>query len=198
MHGKCEVIDTGAHAPTSSLYALSLGPVFHRLAPVLARLHDQGIRQLRGTLKVRRGRRALARLFMCLARMPKPNPTGAPCEVHLRPDGASERWTRRIDDRTLLSHQVRGHDGHIVERLGALAIHLHTQVIRGSLWQRSRFTTLFGVRLPALLGLQIVARERAIDADSFYCDVRLRSPLLGCLLHYRGVLHLVDAGTEQR
>ncbi|HEX9627747.1 MAG TPA: DUF4166 domain-containing protein, partial [Acidiferrobacterales bacterium] len=60
------------------------------------------------------------------------------------------------------------------------------------LWPRSGATTLFGLRLPALLGLQIVARERAIDADSLYCDMRLRSPLLGCLLQYCGTLRFVD------
>ena len=183
--------DTTAFVSTvvapASLYARALGPLFHRLAPVLTRLHGTGARCLRGTLKVRVGTRPLARLMMAVARMPRSS-DATETEVILKTHRTGERWQRRVGDRDMVSVQLPGGEKEIIECIGPLAIHLTTDIRNGNLWQRSRHTTLFGVPLPGILGMQIVACERAIDAQSFFFDVRLRTPLLGCLLQYRGTL----------
>jgi hypothetical protein len=186
MTAETSVLISPVVAP-ASLYARALGPLFHRLAPVLTRLHGTGPRRLRGTLNVRVGRRPLVRLLMLLAGMPRAG-EAVESEIILRSYRNGERWQRRIGDREMVSVQLPGGDKEIIEGIGPLAIHLFTAVRRGNLWQRARYTTLFGIPLPALLGMQIVACERAIDADSFRFDVRLRTPLLGCLLQYRGTL----------
>jgi len=90
----------------------------------------------------------------------------------------------------MVSTQKFGGDREIIEAVGPLAIHLCCEVVNGSLWLRSHHTTLLGLKLPALFAIQVVARERPIDARSYRCDVRLRSPLFGCLLQYCGTLHL--------
>ncbi|HEX9810776.1 MAG TPA: DUF4166 domain-containing protein [Burkholderiales bacterium] len=171
----------------ASLYARALGPLFHRLAPVLTRLHGTGERRLHGTLKVRVGARPHVRLMMSIARMPRSS-EAVESEVALGAHRNGELWWRRVGDLEMVSVQLPGGDKEIIERIGPLAIHLFTEVRKGNLWQRSRYTTLFGIPLPATLGMQIVACERAIDAKSFFFDVRLRTPLLGCLLQYRGTL----------
>jgi hypothetical protein len=173
------------------LYAQALGPLFHRLAPVLARLHGPGERRLTGTLRVRVGKRPLVRLLLKLARMPQAN-EGARCHVLLTTRDGIERWERQIGDQRMVSHQILGGEREIIERVGPLAIRLRTAVRKGGLWQRSFGTTALGLPLPAIFGMQIVARERPIDARTLYCDVRLRSPLLGCLLQYSGTLRLDD------
>lgn len=179
------------------LYAQVLGPWFHRLAPVLAWVHEAGERRLSGRLRVRVGRRPLVKALLWAARMPVSG-DDVPTMIRLSPRGNAERWARRIGTRHMVSMQRYGGAGVVVEQIGPLAIHLSTRVLHKQLHQRSFRTTLFGMRLPALLGLQVVARECAVDERSFRFDVRLRSPLLGCLLHYRGVLRLETDGEGAR
>jgi hypothetical protein len=87
-----------------------------------------------------------------------------------------------------------------VERIGCLVIHLELQVKDQRLWFRSSTTRLCGLRLPSALGIRVVAQERMAGPESFYCDVRVRSPLLGPLLRYYGTLRLEEtsAGRSSR
>lgn len=172
-----------------SLYSRVLGPSFHRLAPVLAQLHSGGEQRLHGVLRVRVGSRPLVRVLMWLTRRPQ-SCVAANCNIWIVPRRGSERWQRQMGNLPMTSLQDFGGEHEIIERFGPLAIHLHCWIVKGSLWLRSRRTTLFGLTLPALLGLQVVARERPIAAQRLRCDVRLRSSLLGCLLHYCGTLEL--------
>ncbi len=186
-------LSTGSSLATkrASLYMQALGPLFHRLSPVLARLHGVGERRLMGTLRVRTSSRPFVQWLLWLARMPGAQ-NRAPSRVLLTPYGDNECWERRIGNQRLISHQILGRDQEIIERVGPLAVHLRTVVQKGGVTQRSRRTRMFGLALPSLLGLQIVARERAIDAYTFRCAVHVRSPLLGCLLRYDGALRFED------
>lgn len=172
-----------------SLYSRALGPSFHRLAPVLAQLHGGGEQRLHGMLRVRVGSGPLVRLLMWLARRPQAS-AASRCCIRIVPMHGSERWQRQMGNLPMASLQNVGGEHEIIEHFGPLAIHLHCWVVKGSLWLRSRRTSLFGLTLPALLGLHVVARERPIAAQRLRCDVRVRSPLLGCLLHYCGTLEL--------
>lgn len=180
-----------ARSAPISLYAQALGPLFHRLAPVLARLHGTGERRLIGVLRVRPARRLLVRIFLWLARMPRIDDR-VPCHVFLTEGDGSERWERLIGDQRMVSYQRQGNGREIIERVGLLSIRIESRIRDGSLWQRSCGTTIFGFPLPSLLGIQIVARERPINTRALHCDVRLRSPLLGCLLQYSGTLRFKD------
>lgn len=188
MNPSSNVSTSGIVSPPLSIYAQVLGSDFHQLAPVLLRLHGNGERDLQGMLKVRVGSHPIVRFLMWLARMPKANEAGATCEVMITADTKGERWQRQIGEQPMVSRQRVSGQNLIVERVGALAITLKTKAVKGNVWQRSCAAAWFGLPLPAILGLQSVACERAIDKNTFYCDVRLRSPLLGCLLHYSGRL----------
>ena len=181
-------IDTGLALDTPlSLYQRVLGPAFHRLAPALTRLHGSGIRHLRGTLTIRIGANPFVRFLMRWVPVPRAS-RNAPCTVALIPAYGGERWQRQIGRRHMVTRQVSKRENVIAEHIGPLTVYLFTEVYRGGLRQRALATALFGIPLPKLFALQVSAFERALSAEAFYCDVRVRSPLLGALLHYRGSL----------
>ena len=174
-----------------SPYTQVLGQQLQQLAPVLARLHSQGHRRLTGTLHVRGATTISARVLLWLARIPRLTPQAAcACSVAIVPCGGGEAWQRRFGDQTLLSRQDARNGNVIVERVGWFSLHLQLRVRRDQLWIRSSKAKLYGIRLPAILGIRVAAQERAICPDSFRCNVRVCSPLFGLLLSYAGVLRL--------
>jgi hypothetical protein len=183
-----------------SIYAQTLGPSFTALAPVLKRLHGPGLRRLSGDLRLRAGSHPLARSLLWLAGLPGTQATAA-CELCLVPHRQCECWQRYFGrwkfitrQRAAISNLLNagalgtGADGEILERFGPLTVHLCLRVKGQSLWVRSSSTSLFGVGIPASLGIKVVACERPIDEESFYCDIQIRLPWLGRLLRYRGTL----------
>lgn len=178
-----------------SLYTQVLGPQAARLAPVLSRLHDGGERRISGTLNVHVAAARLTRFLLRLAGMPLPAHNAA-CELHIVPGEDGETWHRCFDGRSLVSRQHARDDKGISERIGWLTIHLQLQVRKHRLLIRSSLTRFCGVRLPAALGVQVVAQERAMNSHTFHCDVRVRSPLLGPLLSYSGTLRLENPSEQ--
>ena len=174
-----------------SLYARVLGRESAHLAPVLARLHDSGERSLSGILKVRVARGPIKRLLLRLAAMPRAAQSAA-CTVRILPCQDGEKWLRCFAGRSLMSRQYAEDGRWIIERIGCLVIHLELQVRDHRLRFRSSITKFCGLRLPASLGIQVVAQERAISPDTLHSDVRVRSPLLGPLLRYSGTLRLEE------
>jgi len=174
-----------------SLYARVLGRESAQLAPVLARLHDSGNRSLGGILKVRIARGFITRWLLRLTGMPRAAQSAA-CTVRILPCQGGEKWHRCFDGRSLVSRQYADDDRWIIERIGCLVIHLELQVREDRLRFRSSITKFCGLRLPASLGIQVVAQERAMSPDTFHSDVRVRSPLLGPLLRYSGTLRLEE------
>lgn len=189
----------------ASLYQQALGPAFSALAPSLRRFHGSGQRHVQGTLRVRVGSHPLARAFLWLGRLPGAHETAAACHLRLScdEDEKSERWDRRIGPHRIISIQKlvasrainqerpsSAGTGEIIERFGLLTLDLLLRVKQGNLWLRSRAARFAGVSLPAWFAIRVVARERAVGADSFHVDVRVSSPLTGCLLKYRGMLRL--------
>jgi hypothetical protein len=171
-----------------SLYARVLGAQAACLPPVLSRLHGAGERYISGILKVRVAKGLLMRLLLRLARMPQAGDKIVAVRIVPREEG--EDWYRLFGDRKLFTRQDGGDGRWIVERIGLLTIYLQLQVRGGRLWLHSSITRFCGLRLPGILGIQVVARERAAGPDIFHSDVRVRSPLLGPLLRYSGTLRL--------
>jgi len=171
-----------------SLYTQVLGAQAASLPPVLLRLHGSGERYLSGVLKVGVARGPIARLLLRLARMPQAGESIV--RVRIVPREKGEDWHRLFGDRKLFTRQDGGDGRWIVERIGLLTIYLQLQVRDRRLWLRSSITRFCGLRLPGVLGIQVVAQERAVSPDTFHSDVRIRSPLLGPLLSYSGTLRL--------
>ena len=174
-----------------SPYTQVLGRQLQQLAPVLARLHSQGETRLTGTLHVRGATTVAARFLLWLSRIPRLKSQAAcACSVAIVACGGGEAWHRRFGDQSLFSRQDAKNGNMIIERVGRFSLHLHLRVRHRQLWIRSSVTKLCGLRLPAIFGIKVTAQERAISPDSFRCSVRVRSPLLGALLSYSGVLRL--------
>jgi hypothetical protein len=185
---------------TLSIYEQTLGPSFTALAPVLKRLHGSGIRRWSGDLRLRAGPHPLVRPLLWLAGLPGTQTTAA-CELCVISHKQGECWRRYFGrwkfitrQRAVVSSLARagapgtGNSGEILERFGPFTVHLRLKVKGQSLWVRSSATSLFGISVPASLGIKVVACERPIDENSFYCDIQIRLPGLGRLLRYRGTL----------
>jgi hypothetical protein len=188
----------------SSIYAQTLGPSFTALAPVLRRLHGSGIRRLNGELCVSAGSHPLARPVLWLSGLPCTQTTAA-CELCLAPHKQGEWWRRYFGRWAFITRQRAagsnpasdggqgtGAGREILERFGPFTVHLRLRVKGKSLWVRSSATSLFGITVPPSLGIKVVACERPIDEDSFYCDIQIRLPWLGRLLRYQGTLRFQD------
>jgi hypothetical protein len=185
---------------TSSIYEQTLGSSFTALAPVLKHLHGSGMRRLSGNFSLSAGPHPLVRPLLWLAGLPGTQATAA-CALCLVPHEKGEYWRRYFGrwkfitrQRVALSSpanartQGTSNGREILERFGPFTVHLRLRVKRQGLWVRSSSTSLFGIALPASLGIGVVACERPIDEDSFYCDIQIRLPWLGRLLRYRGAL----------
>lgn len=183
----------GTHAGPQSLYGTMLGAALASLPPVLQRVHRAEGVHLRGTLRVRWSARRWLRALMRLSALPRPTVAAATL-VTISPEPAGERWHRSIGGHTVASRMRLARAGQVTERMGPLAIVLATRVDgTGRLWQASRGVSLFGLTVP---WLHVLASERARDAHSYRCDVRIWAPRLGYLLRYDGVLTIREPESE--
>jgi hypothetical protein len=174
------------------LYQRALGPEFHRLAPALALLHGGAAPRMNGTMRVRRGSGLLARLLTTLMRMPE-SANEAPSTVAVAVAGRVETWSRVIGSTAMITRQYDGRPREVRETFGPVSMRLGLTVRRGTLRVRTRGAAVLGIPLPSWAGVQVVASERAVAPDAFRFDVRVRSPLFGCLIQYSGVLRFAEA-----
>ena len=183
----------GTHAGPQSLYGTMLGAALASLPPVLQRVHRAEGVHLRGTLRVRWSARRWLRALMRLSALPRPT-AAAQTLVTISPEPSGERWHRSIGGHIVASRMRLARAGQVTERMGPLAIVLATRVDgAGRLWQASRGVSLFGLSVP---WLHVLASERARDAHSYRCDVRIWAPRLGYLLRYDGVLTIREPEPE--
>ncbi|KIH84943.1 DUF4166 domain-containing protein [Pseudomonas batumici] len=175
-----------------SLYQQILTEDFAKLAPVLQALHGAQGAQVQGTLAVGWTRAFWPRLLPLLARMPAASPA-ASCRVDIAPaTRTSERWQRVIGGRAMNSLMQAGTGAVIVEHVGPIAAPLSTWVdAEGGLHQRCERVVLRGLGWP-VPGLTISASEQPIDARRYHCRVKVDLARFGTLIHYNGVLSLVE------
>jgi len=175
-----------------SLYQQVLTEDFPKLAPVLQTLHGAQGAQVRGTLSVSWAASFWPRLLLLLAKMPAESPAAA-CHVRLAPLASdTERWARVIGGRAMNSVMQAGTGRVIIEHVGPVSVYLGTWVeADGSLHQRSERVALRGLGWP-VPGLAITASERPIDAQRYHCEVKVELARFGTLIHYSGVLSLVE------
>ncbi|NWB94510.1 DUF4166 domain-containing protein [Pseudomonas gingeri] len=175
-----------------SLYQQVLGQDFANLAPVLQALHGPQGSQVQGTLSVSWAVSFWLRLLPLLGRMPAASPA-ATCHVRLAPLASRrERWSRIIGGKAMNSVMQAGSGRVIIEHVGPVSVHLGTWVeADGSLQQRSERVVLRGLSWP-VPGLKITASEQPIDAQHYHCEVKVSLTRFGTLIHYSGVLGLVE------
>ena len=167
-----------------TLYQRVLGARFADLHPVLRRFHSStgritGI----GLFRVIHHGGWFRKLLVRLMGLPA---AGDAIEVTLEvtPTGAGERWVRSFAGRPLVTVQTAEGDL-LMERGGPIRFGIVLGVAEGGMTFRSRSVWFLGVPLPRWLGPAIEA-EVVPHGEGWNVVVRLRLPVVGQLLEYRG------------
>ena len=168
---------------TRALLRQLLGEALDGLPEGLRRFHDDPTcGRGEGTLRVERPR-GLARLLGDLAGFP-PAAEAAPLVLEVRPDGAWNRWVRRVGDVELCSRQrVRG--GLLLDRFGPLTLAYAPRIDGDTIVYDLRRAAFLGVPLPAFLRPRDRSSERG-TAEGWEVSVEVALPVLGTMVAYRG------------
>lgn len=172
------------------LFLQLLGPErFAQLDAPLQRLHEaQETRTHIGIVDVERARGWLSRFCAWAADLP-PTATaqGIAVEIAILPDG--ECWTRRFGDHVMRS-RLRRDGNRLAERLGLVRFLFELDVIeRRLLWRLAQVRAL-GIPLPLRWFAGVCACEFEREGV-YHFDVKVRLPLVGPIVHYRGHLDVV-------
>lgn len=131
----------------------------------------------------------LAGLFLLGAGLPK---AGGNVETSVRfiPHAQGERWERRFGDRrykSSLSAGVGRDAGFLIERFGPFGLKFRlTPKDEGLNWSLGGWRFL-GIPLPRWTVPRIDCRESG-EGQRFLFDIDVAFPVIGWLLHYKGVL----------
>ncbi len=173
---------------TASLYETVLGSQYAQLAPAVQTFHRMtGAVALHGEVETEPPASRMARWLAWCIRTPR-TPTRGPIRFTLNATATEETWTRHFPRHTMRS-TLSLHQGHIMERLGAVRLFFTLKAEHGVLRMRLEGLRFLGVPCPAWLRPAVLAEETG-DGDRFHFNVRASVPLLGVVAAYRGYLDL--------
>ncbi|AWH54173.1 saccharopine dehydrogenase [Stenotrophomonas sp. ESTM1D_MKCIP4_1] len=176
--------------PGASLYQRVLGDAYAQLPDAVQALHAPGAaRHWQGSAKVQRGGGLLSRLVGALFGFPAAGEQ-VPVSVEFVPEAGGERWTRTFAGRRFSSLQTEGRgrdEALLVERFGVVSVGLAVVMEGRRLQLVPRRWSLLGIPLPRALlpGDQSFEYE---EDGRFVFDVEIGTPVIGRIVHYRGVL----------
>jgi Domain of unknown function (DUF4166) len=178
------------------LYARLLGASWDQLAEPVRIIHTtESTVRAGGRLRIAHGPSRLARLFARMLRLPRPS-DAAETRLIITPDESGERWQRAFEDRLLDTEQYEAGECELAERFGALEFRYRLEASQGSLvYRQVDAGVLFGsirLRLPVKCAPRVDAREDALGARHLRVHVCVAFPVLGPVLTYDGVIHLVE------
>jgi hypothetical protein len=174
---------------TPSLYRRVLGPAFDALPPTLRQLHDlTQSTAFTGDAEVIAASHPIARLIARLTGFPT---RSYQCRVDVRIDidNEGETWHRDFGGHRFHS-RLYCQNGILTEHIGPhrIQFQLHTDTTQLSMHPIAWRT--LGIPLPRFLWPQVQAQETEHDGR-FHFDVTSAFPLIGTVIHYRGVLRRV-------
>jgi hypothetical protein len=173
----------------ATLYESVLGDRFDSLPPVLRRFHARNGAHARGVLRVRRGRRLVARIAGAVMGMP-PASEGVAVDLRVAVEHGREVWTREFASkptRPLVTRQWR--EGvHLVEAIGPTRTHFELQSEPEGMRFVQRRCAILGVPLPRRLAPHVDCRAWSTDSHSWEVEVRISLPIFGLLVEYAGRL----------
>ncbi|WP_369040262.1 SDR family oxidoreductase [Stenotrophomonas maltophilia] len=176
--------------PGASLYQRVLGDAYARLPACVQALHAPSAAQRwSGTASVERGSGLLSRLLGKVFGFPAAG-EDVPVSVEFAPEAGGERWTRTFAGRRFSSLQTEGtgrNEALLVERFGRVSVALALLVEGGHLQLVPRRWSLLGIPLPRCLLPGDNSFESEVDGQ-FVFDVEIGAPLVGRVVHYRGML----------
>lgn len=182
---------------SAGLYRRVLGVAWNELHPSVRRFHSDGQPlQATGVFQIRHGKNRVARWATWIGGLPA---AGEAVAVRLAviPCGDGETWSRHFANRPMLSVQSRRSNGLLAEGMGPMEIRFRLEVIDGSLIYHPAGAALrlgpLRLPLPRWLAPNVSAWEKPLD-DPRYIQVliEVKSPLLGLLVSYGGVVTIVE------
>jgi hypothetical protein len=167
------------------LYARIMGERFAALPPAVRAIHQvNGDGGAAGEGRVERGANPLARALAAMMGMP---PQGRmPVHVAFAERDGREIWTRDFGGHRFAS-ELSAWRGCAVERFGPLRFAFDLPSDREGLRMVLRRWSVFGIRMPRMLGPRIAAREWQ-EGDRFRFDIAVAMPLIGPVVRYSGWL----------
>lgn len=188
-----------AERSPGDLYPDVVGPAWGRAAEVVRAMHGPGFRA-EGTLTVRHGKNAVARLLARMSGAPKEG-DDVPVTLVVEVDGRRQRWSRAYRDHAVVTSQwVR--DGRVIEAYAGLAIHFRFEVDdEGALVYRQERTTLelgpLAIPLPSFVAPRAKGRVAPGEGKGLaIVDVSVAAPIVGLLVSYRGTMRVLTPMKE--
>lgn len=184
------VRDHSPHLQNQSTFRLLLGASFDRLPRTLQAVH-QGLPEqtLEGIAKVQRGKGLLANGVANLFGFPQTQPGVSIC-VKIQQKAGTEEWQRAFGKQRFKSTLAAGTGPSqwlLIERFGALRVHIALVVANSQLNWVVRGATLWGLRLPRMLLPSGNSYEYESEG-SFHFHVEICLPLVGLVVRYEGWL----------
>jgi hypothetical protein len=169
-----------------TLYQKFLGDDFDRMADNLKRFHGATTTvRVAGEFKVTRGTNLVTKAMANLANLPYSTDTGE-AELIVSPSPNSEVWSRRIDDKKVISKQwLEG--GYLVERFKVVEIYLDAKVEDGELIIFDVASTVMGISMPPFFTPKVWATGRD-EGDGVLVNVEIGFKPFGRIINYWGVV----------
>lgn len=172
-------------------------PTFKQLPASLQKFHSAtGQPVWQGKANIENGKSILAKLVLRVMKLPRAGtdiPVTVAIERCISPDGErSENWTRSFDHQTFSSIMKHNKNDDFTESFGWLSftIDLHADQkcinLPISHWHIGRLP------LPLKLAPKLEAMEFEDTQGRFNYDVKIKLPLIGMLVHYKGWLKPAD------
>jgi hypothetical protein len=187
-----------AAAPSSApLYQTILGEDWNRLSPALRHAHRAGQEIVsRGRFDCIHAPGLLARLFIRLMRLP-PAGREIPTTLQISREADHERWRRHFAGFPLESRQYRLRQGVLAERFGVIQFSFLLKLQNAGICYVECGKALCLGRLclpiPEWFGPNVAATEMpGEEVRRTLISVRIRLPLVGPLVEYRGWMDAAD------
>lgn len=175
----------------TSPYVEALGPRFAQLPAPCRALH-LATSGSSGTIDVTVAKAHFARWLARGLGLP-PGGRAQPLWFEMQASGQGAWWVRKVGEHEMRSFMRACPSGRVVEKLGAVCVHVELVPDEQALNLVPERVTLLGVPLPRFLWPRMAAREWA-EGDLYCFDVRLALPLGGPLLvAYSGHLRTMES-----
>lgn len=173
---------------SQSVYQKVLGAEFLKLSPVLQFVHSD-VAEIRasGKIDVVYGKGAFIKMFNRMNKMP-PEGKNQQLILEVKRFEDKETWKRSFNGKIFSTDQYES-KGFLIERDKVIVLGFCLTIKDGSLYFEQKFTKFAGIRLPKFLGIFSTASATE-ENNGWKVEVGIRSPILGLLLKYNGVVQL--------
>ncbi len=175
---------------SNSVYKKILGDEFTKLTPILRLSHgDANSIKATGIINVGYGKNIFVGVLNKLSKMP---PKGNDQHIILTIERSEDMETwKRYFTKQIFSTDQFAKNGSLHERSGLMTLTFNMSVKNGSLYIVQEKTLFAGIPLPKFMGVHATATSIE-EGNGWRVSVEVRSPLLGLMLRYSGLVQLEE------